>query len=310
MRSITSFAIIPLALLGFSCDAKPKTKVMEKEIINSIGMKMILIPAGEFMMGSPDTEMDRSTDETPQHRVWITKPFYLGQNEVTVAQFRNFVEDSGYKTDGEKDGKGSYGFDLEKGCFSKKPEYTWQNTGFQQTDDHPVVNVSWNDAVAFCEWLSRKEGKRYQLPTEAQWEHACRAGTTTRYWSGDDAEALAKVGNVADAAAKAEFSTLSTISASDGYLYAAPVGRFRPNAFGLHDLHGNVWEWCQDWYSANYYSESPEEDPPGPTDGSIRALRGGSWYDGAGLCRSANRFKGSPDDRSGNLGFRVAQVIE
>ena len=142
-----------------------------------------------------------------------------------------------------------------------------------------MVNVSWNDAVAFCKWLSRKEGKTYRLPTEAEWEYACRAGTTTRYYSGDDPETLAKVGNVADAAVKAKFPDWKfTIKANDGYVFTAPVGKFKPNAFGLYDMHGNAWQWCADWYGPEYYAKSLADDPTGPASGNGRVLRGGSWY--------------------------------
>ena len=142
-------------------------------------------------------------------------------------------------------------------------KYSWRNAGFEQTDEHPVVNVSWNDAVAFCKWLSRKEGKTYRLPTEAEWEYACRAGTTTRYYSGDDPETLAKVGNVADATAKAKFANWKyTIKASDGYVFTAPVGQFTPNAFGLYDMHGNAWQWCADRYGKEYYAMSPQMTQP------------------------------------------------
>ncbi|OHB82971.1 MAG: hypothetical protein A2V98_07465 [Planctomycetes bacterium RBG_16_64_12] len=227
---------------------------MPVKTANSIGMKMVLIPAGRFLMGSRESAEELAKafsawhakpeyfeTEYPAHRVRITKPFYLGAHEVTVGQFRKFVEDSAYKTDAEKDGKGGWGFNPSTGKVEQKPECTWRNAGFEQTDEHPVVNVSWNDAVAFCEWLSRKEGKTYRLPTEAEWEYACRAGTTTRYYHGDDPEGLATVGNVADTTAKAKFPKWTwTIQKSDGYVFTAPVGRFRANAFGLSDMHGNV----------------------------------------------------------------------
>ena len=133
-----------------------------------------------------------------------------------------------------------------------------------------MVNVSWNDAVAFCKWLSRKEGKSYRLPTEAEWEYACRAGTTTRYHSGDDPETLAKVANVADATAKAKFPAWKwTIKASDGYVFTAPVGQFKPNAFGLYDMHGNARQWCADWYGGDYYGKSPVDDPNRPRHGRL-----------------------------------------
>ena len=142
----------------------------------------------------------------------ITRPFYLGKYEVTVGQFRRFVDDSGYQTEAEKDGKGGWGWNETANKFEQAPRYTWREAGFEQTDLHPVVNVSWNDAVAFAEWLGKKEGKTYRLPTEAEWEYACRAGTTTRYFCGDDPEALAEVGNVADATAREKYPDWKTPS--------------------------------------------------------------------------------------------------
>ena len=146
--------------------------------------------------------------------------------------------------------------------------------------------------MAFCQWLSRKEGKTYRLPTEAEWEYACRAGTTTRYYSGDDPETLAKVGNVADATAKAKFPGWQfTIKASDGYVFTSPVGSFRPNAFGLYDMHGNACQWCADWYGEEYYAASPVDDPTGPDSGDVRVLRGGSWVLGPYVTCSAGRAR-------------------
>ena len=215
------------------------------EMANSIGMKLRLIPAGAFMMGSPEDEKGRGNDEGPVHRVRITKPFYLGVYEVTVGQFRKFVDATGYKTEAETDGKGGWGYTgTEEKPFKQDPKYTWRDTGFSQSADSPVVDVSWNDAAAFCEWLGRKEGMAYRLPTEAQWEYACRAGTLSRYSHGDAAEGLAEVGNVSDTTANKKFALWMTISAvdrqkmgtakhSDGYVFTAPVGRFRANAFGL-----------------------------------------------------------------------------
>jgi formylglycine-generating enzyme required for sulfatase activity len=300
-----------------------KSAAAAKALTNSIGMKLTLIPAGEFMMGSgesaeamtgyfnrrygTDLKAENYKDEHPEHRVRITRPFYLGKYHVTRGEFRQFVADTGYKTDAEKDGKGGFGID-EKGHWNQKPEYTWRNPGFTQTDEHPVVDVSWNDAVAFCQWLSRKEGKTYRLPTEAEWEYACRAGTTTRYWCGDDPEGLAQVGNVADAAAKAQFPDWITIAASDGYVFTSPVGSFRANAFGLYDMHGNACQWCADWYDAGYYDRSPVDDPSGPDSGSSRVLRGGSWFNRPSRCRSANRSWFAPDGRGDSSGFRVART--
>ena len=172
-----------------------------------------------------------------------------------------------------------------------------------------MVYVTWNDAVAFCKWLSKKEGKTYRLPTEAEWEYACRAGTTTRYYSGDDSESLAKVGNVADATAKAEFPNWTwAIKASDGYVFTSPVGQFRPNAFGLYDMHGNASQWCADRYGKDYYAESPVDDPAGPVSGRDRVLRGGPWDERPDIARSANREKSRPDLPIDNAGFRVART--
>ena len=185
--------------------------------------------------------------------------------------------------------------------------------GFEQTDEHPVVNVSWNDATAFCNWLSTKEGKTYRLPTEAEWEYACRAGTTTRYYSGDDPETLAKVGNVADAATKAAFpqSPGPFLKASDGYAFTSPVGMFRPNAFGLFDMHGNVQQWCADRYDEGpngtwYYRDSPVDDPQGPDSGVGRVLRGGSYKDTPRYVSAEYRYGRVPSMTFWYVGFRVA----
>jgi len=278
-----------------------------KTLTNSIGMKLVLIPSGEFMMGSADY----FNNEKPVHRVRITKPFYLGAHEVTVGQFRQFVSASDYKTDAEKGNKpGAFGLNAERGTLELNEKYLWRNVGYEQTDAHPVVNVSWNDAVAFCDWLSKKEGKSYRLPTEAQWEYACRAGTTTVYSSGDEEETLAQVGNVADATAKVKFANLVGIRASDGYVFTAPVGRFRPNAFGLYDMHGNVLEWCEDWWQLGYYADSPSDDPSGPSSGKDRVYRGGGWHQYSLHCRSASRFRLTPRFGINYLGFRVSRVAE
>ncbi len=296
-----------------------------KQITNSIGMKLTLVPSGEFMMGSEESagetaEFFKKTfgfdyptaehfkDEHPQHRVRITRPFYLGTYHVTRGQFRQFVKQSGYKTDAEKgENRGGFGWDSDQGEFYTNEKYSWRNAGFDQSDEHPVVNVSWNDAVAFCQWLSKKEGKTYRLPTEADWEYACRAGTKTRYYNGDDPEALAKIGNVADAAYKANFPFFNgAIKAKDGYVFTAPVGKFKPNAFGLYDMHGNAWHWCADWHGEDYYGKSPVDDPAGPDTGAARVTRGGSWNSWPHECGSAARDDFSQDSESCDIGFRVA----
>ncbi len=199
------------------------------------------------MMGSDESDPGAEDDEIvvregkkQKHLVRITQPFYLGVTEVTRGQFRISVNETGYKTEAEKDGKGGFGWNEETKRFEQNSRFTWQNAGFEQTDEHPVVNVSWNDAQEFITWLSRKEGKTYRLPTEAEWEYACRAGTKTAYFCGDDLEGLAAVANTADGTAKEKYPEWTTIAARDGYVYTAPVGRFRANAFALYDMHGNV----------------------------------------------------------------------
>ncbi len=198
-----------------------KTTLTMETVTNSIGMKLVPIPAGEFRMGNNHTLEEEVAafafdpfpdrwlkDQYPRHRVRITRPFFLGTCEVTIGQFRQFIQDTGYKTDaelGSKKGNGADGWDSENDRFVFNANYSWRSVGFPQTDEHPVVNVSWNDALAFCEWLSRKEHASYRLPTEAEWEYACRSGTVTRYYNGDDPEKLPEVGNVNDAAAKAKF---------------------------------------------------------------------------------------------------------
>ncbi|MCI0739825.1 MAG: formylglycine-generating enzyme family protein [Gemmataceae bacterium] len=245
--------------------------------------------------------------EYPAHRVKIPRPFWMGAHHATRGQFRQFVQSTGYVTDAEKpENPGAMASNVEKGAFFQHHrDRSWRNVGFEQTDDHPVVCVSWNDAQAFCNWLSKKEGTTYRLPTEAEWEYACRAGTTSRYWCGDDPEKLAKVDNIADADLKKRFplTPLRTISAGDGYVFTSPVGSFRANPFGLHDMHGNVFQWCQDRWSS--YDEAVQ---PNYTPGYM--LRGGSWNGTFRECRCANRmFHHPPETRSDYYGFRVVREL-
>ena len=270
------------------------------EITNSIGMKLVLIPPGELIMGSPLEEIaellqsyDYSLTEGPQHWVRVTRPYYLGQYEVTVSQFRAFVNSSGYKTDAESDGQGGRIFEPAKGLWPRRPDINWRSVGFEQTGEHPVVQVSWNDCLAFCQWLSKREDKTYTLPTEAQWEHGCRSGSTSRWCIGDD-RAVAKQ---------------SAWCSRQGGDCTKPVGQKSANGFGLFDVHGNVQEWCHDWHGENYYSSSPLEDPPGPASGFSRVIRGGGWCYSALIGRSASRHSCPPSHRFGNLGFRVALAL-
>ena len=272
--------------------------------VNSLGMNLLLIPGGKFVMGSPKSEEDRLDEELP-HEVEITQPFYLGKHEVTVGQFKAFVKDTNYRTEAEKDGKGGKAFNGKE--FVQKPEFTWKSLHFTQSDDHPVTVVSWNDAVAFCAWLSKKEDKTYRLPTEAEWEYACRGGTKTRFGAGDKDIDLKAAGNIADATLKMKWKeAVWATNWDDGFPFTAPVGQFRPNDFGLYDMHGNVWEWCSDWYGEDYYGKSPKQDPQGPLSGKQRVERGGAWSTQPKFCRSAFRDFHEPEYRSDCVGFRVA----
>ncbi len=184
--------------------------------------------------------------------------------------------------------------------FEKATKYNWENTGFTQDDDHPVVNVSWNDAQAFCRWLSTKEGKTYRLPTEEEWEYACRAGTTTTWYCGDSEKGLKEVANIADVAFKKKISGFKSHDWDDGFAFTSPVGKFRANDFRLYDMHGNVWQWCDDWYAA--YNEKGAKKE--------HVVRGGSWGTDAAACRSARRDKNPPGYRFNDLGFRVVCVVQ
>ncbi|HVS36720.1 MAG TPA: formylglycine-generating enzyme family protein, partial [Gemmataceae bacterium] len=277
-----------------------------KEVENSIGMKLVRIPAGTFTMGSPADEKDRETFEKgseQQHEVEITKDFYLGKYLVTKMQFARFVEAAKYQTEAETDGKGGSGYDGKD--FKYDPEYTWRDPGFTQGDNHPVVNVSWNDATELCKWASGATKRRIVLPTEAQWEYACRAGTTTRNFTGDKAESLDGSANVADRTFKKQFPNLPSGDIDDGYVFTSPVAKFRPNPFGLYDMTGNAGEWCADYYDDKYYKTSDKKDPENITKTDARVLRGGSWYRSPGDCRAAYRNRGAPASRGDGVGCRV-----
>ena len=277
----------------------------KRSFATQLGMEFVKIPAGSFTMVS---------DESPARKVRISA-FRMQTTEVTRGPFAEFVRSTNYRTDAERDAEGGMGFNSETVGFEQHPMYNWRNTGFRQTDKHPVVNVSWNDADAFAKWLteqSHKKGEtvRYLLPTETQFEYALRAGVAKRFATGDNPQSLEGYANVQDASFERRFPNLDYEKSpgfkfDDGVALTAVVGSYRKNAFGLHDMHGNVWEWCRDWYDAEYYATAPDQNPPGPQTGSSRVLRGGSWSNAPGLVRCAFRFGGTPEDRSGSFGFRL-----
>jgi formylglycine-generating enzyme required for sulfatase activity len=261
--------------------------------------------------------------EKPVHKVRLTKDFYLAAHPVTVGQFRAFVKETGHRTDAEK-GKGALGFDTESRWLKHLATASWLKPGFVQGDDHPVVCVNWLDADEFCRWLSKKEGKSYRLPTEAEFEYAARAGTTTRFSTGDADESLKGFANLADESllTKMDKKIIAMNAApkgnksggiagwDDGSPFTSPVGKYKPNPWGLYDMHGNVWTWCSDW-SINRYQPEDQVDPTGPaapTHG--RVIRGGAWWIGPLRCRSANRVQRAPGESFCYVGIRVARAAD
>jgi formylglycine-generating enzyme required for sulfatase activity len=262
-------------------------------------MEFVLVKGGCFQMG--DAFGDGGADEKPVHEVCVDD-FYMGKYEVTVGQFKEFVRETGYQTEAER-GDGAYHFTGREWKMGKA--INWRNPGFRQTDRHPVVCVSHNDALAFAEWLGRKTGQGIRLPTEAEWEYAARSGGKKyKYgWGSGNPSA-----NIADVSLKREFpSSNLTIweGYDDGYVYTAPVGSFPPNELGLCDMTGNVWEWCSDWYGEKYYGESRKTNPQGPDSGQYRVGRGGSWIFDPGGVRAATRGWDEPSCRDDDDGFRL-----
>jgi formylglycine-generating enzyme required for sulfatase activity len=271
----------------------------QKEITNSLGMRFIRIRPGQFLMGSPTNEPGRSSDES-LHRVRLTRPFYIQSTEVTVGQFKQFVKATGYKTEAEKSG----------GCWTtgggggwnQKPGTYWEKPGTAPIDSNfPAMCVTWNDAGAFARWLSRKEGRTYRLPTEAQWEYACRAKISTPFSSGrclsSDEANYARTGFA--------YQKCTTVFRKNR---GRPVkaGQLAPNPWGLYNIHGNVSEWCLDWYGL--YPKGNVTNPTGPNSGSERVMRGGHWQADAAGCRSAKRRRFPPSLASDAVGFRLVMV--
>lgn len=242
------------------------TSLPAKDIItNSVGMKLKYIPPGEFWMGSSENEKGHQDNESPKHLVKLTKGFYMGVTEVTQAQWLKVIR--------------------------SRPWSGKDNV--REGDSYPATYVSWDDAVEFCKKLSQKEGRKYRLPTEAEWEYACRAGTKTAYSFGDDDSRLGDY----------EWFTNNTYHVDQKYAHT--VAQKKPNPWGLFDVHGNVWEWCGDWYGEKTYPTRQTTDPKGPPGGKYRVLRGGAWNFHPEDCRSAYRGGYTPDTRNLHSGFRI-----
>jgi eukaryotic-like serine/threonine-protein kinase len=250
-----------------------QTKVLD--LGKGVKLEMIYLQGGSFLMGSPSDEKDRDSDEGPVHTVELDG-FWIGKYTVTQLQYQSIIDKAPFYFQSE--------IIHEKGFLG-----IGRKTERRINPHYPAETVSWNDAMEFCRKLSQRTGKTFTLPTEAQWEYACRAGTTTRYYFGDNDRYLK------------EYGWFNKNSNKQTH----PIGQKKPNVWGLYDMHGNVWEWCLDWYGENYYSQSPRRNPAGPGSGSYRVRRGGSWSYNAGLCRSAYRSWSTPSDTLHNLGFRL-----
>jgi formylglycine-generating enzyme required for sulfatase activity len=262
-------------------------KTLTLDLGNKVTLKLALVPAGKFMMGSSESEQKDAVKfaaaaganedyaknwfrvESPQHEVTISKPFYMGIYDVTQEHYEQVM------------GRNPANF--------KGPQ-------------NPVEMVSWDDAVEFCKKVSASTGRTVRLPTEAEWEYGCRAGTKSPFGTGETistAQANFDGNYTYGNGAKGEYRQKTTAA-----------GSFKANAFGLYDMHGNVWQWCADWYEENYYGNSPKVDPAGPADGRVRALRGGCWNSRPWHCRAALRSGGSPGSKDAYGGFRVAVSVD
>lgn len=264
--------------------------------------KMVVIPGGSFDMGSPDSEAERSGDEGPVHRVNVAT-FALGKSEITRSQFAAFVHATRYPS-GEKC------WVLEDGKYEERSG-SWREPGYSQDDQHPVACINWNDAHAYAEWLSRKTGKHYRLPTEAEWEYSARGNTSSaRYW-GDSPDEACAYANAADKTVQEQIpgaSSWSVHNCTDSFVYTAVGGSFKANAFGLHDMLGNVWEWTEDNYHASY-SGAPADGSAWQGDDAKRVLRGGSWNSAPRDVRAAIRNSYKPALRYNFFGFRLARKL-
>jgi formylglycine-generating enzyme required for sulfatase activity len=260
---------------------RQEKKSIVKPIHKSYEPEMVHISRGTFTMGSNDEQKD----EKPLHQVSIGKDFLLGKYEVTVGQYRTFVDDSGHDTSG-----GCWYYDTE---WKESASKNWSSPGFYQSDNSPVACVSYNDAKAYTQWISRKTGKRYRLPSESEWEYAARAGSSTKYhFSNSDANL-------------AQYAWYSKNSGQRTH----KVGQKKPNAFGLYDMHGNVWEWCEDWYADSYNNTPRNERANAKGAKTYKVLRGGSWINTSNFFRSAFRIRNNPINRNYNNGFRLAGTL-
>ncbi len=273
---------------------------------------MQLIPAGVFNMGSPDSEKGKSDRESPLHPVAIYRPFALSRCEITVGQFKRFISETDYQTDAERGG-GCFTLNKKSDSFEQQASANWKSPGFSQTDDHPVVCLSWQDAKAYTRWLSVVTQSTYRLPTEAEWEYAARTlngSGLSRYW-GDDPDKGCAYANGADQALKRALPDFgfSIAPCNDSAVYTQTAGAYRRNAFGLSDMLGNAWEYVEDCYHDNYVGAPLEGSAWQGASCDRRVVRGGGWFNDPQIIRSANRDWSNPDGADNDAGFRIARAL-
>jgi formylglycine-generating enzyme required for sulfatase activity len=274
------------------------------------GPAMVAIRPAYFQMGSPNNEAGRADDEGPQHGVTIPRPFALSRCEITVGQFKQFINESGYQTTAETNGTGCYVWNSDKSVWLPQAGNHWKNPGFAQTDAHPVVCVSWQDTQRYVQWLAQRSGALYRLPTEAEWEYAARADTPTARYFGTESQ-CEYVNGLGQEAKSIAVKDWILAQCSDNYVYTAPVSSFKPNAFGLYDMLGNAYEWTQDCWHDNYADAPPDSSAWLDANGGQcvrRVVRGGSWGDDPLLLRSAYRSR-NINVALNYAGFRVARAL-
>jgi len=267
----------------------------------------VTVAQGEVLMGSNRNDIDSgiaAANEGPQHKAIIRQPLAIGRFEVTRDQYAAFVKRSGYKG-------GERCVTFENNVPQERANRTFLNPGFAQDGTHPAVCVSWTDATAYVEWLSQTTGKPYRLLSEAEFEYAARAGGTSRFGVSSDPDEICKFANGADESAKAAGLPADSpyMNCKDGYPFTAPVGSFPANAFGLHDLIGNVWEWTEDCFYNDYASARPDGAARTEAACPVRTVRGGDWFSNEAALRPAARAKASADARHDDIGFRVARTL-